>query len=47
MELATDPDRLALRCVSCGHTTPGWTLDRPPPVVRWRKLLRFKKRMRA
>lgn len=24
-------DRLALRCVSCGSETPGWTLDGPPP----------------
>ena len=21
-----EPDRLALRCLSCGHQTPGWTL---------------------
>ena len=22
--LHTEPDRLALRCVACGHTSPGW-----------------------
>ena len=22
--LHTDPNRLALRCVACGHTSPGW-----------------------
>lgn len=22
------PDRLALRCVACGHSSPGWSIDR-------------------
>ncbi len=22
--LHTQPDRMALRCVACGHTSPGW-----------------------
>jgi hypothetical protein len=24
--LHTEPDRMALRCVACGHTTPGWAV---------------------
>jgi hypothetical protein len=24
--LHTEPDRLALRCVACGHTSPGWAV---------------------
>lgn len=24
--------RLCLRCASCGHETPGWTIDGPAPV---------------
>jgi hypothetical protein len=27
--LHTEPDRMALRCVACGHTTPGWTVGSP------------------
>jgi hypothetical protein len=26
-------DRMFLRCVSCGHETPGWSLDEAPPTV--------------
>jgi hypothetical protein len=27
--LHTEPDRMALRCVACGHTTPGWAVGAP------------------
>jgi hypothetical protein len=27
--LYTEPDRLALRCVACGHTSPGWSVGSP------------------
>jgi hypothetical protein len=23
------PERMALRCVACGHTTPGWAMGSP------------------
>ena len=26
-------ERMALRCVSCGHETPGWELNEVPPTV--------------
>jgi hypothetical protein len=26
-------ERISLRCVSCGHETPGWDLDATPPTV--------------
>ena len=29
-------DRLSLKCVSCGHESPGWSLDEPRPTVRVR-----------
>ena len=25
----TEPTRLALRCVACGHTSPGWEVGEP------------------
>lgn len=25
----TEPERLALRCVACGHTSPGWSVGSP------------------
>ena len=28
--------RMSLRCVSCGHETPGWSLDKVPPPVTLR-----------
>ena len=31
--LQFEQDRMFLRCVSCGHETPGWSLDEAPPVV--------------
>jgi hypothetical protein len=27
--LHTEPERLALRCVACGHTSPGWEVGTP------------------
>ena len=27
--LYTEPTRLALRCVACGHTSPGWHVGSP------------------
>jgi hypothetical protein len=26
-------ERMSLRCVSCGHETPGWALTEAPPTV--------------
>ena len=26
-------ERISLRCVSCGHETPGWMLNEVPPTV--------------
>ena len=31
--LQFEQDRMFLRCVSCGHETPGWSLDEAPPTV--------------
>jgi hypothetical protein len=32
--LQFEQDRMFLRCVSCGHETPGWNLsDAPSPVA--------------
>jgi hypothetical protein len=30
-----EKNRLSLRCISCGHETPGWVLDRKAPLVRF------------
>lgn len=27
--LHTEPDRMALRCVACGHRSPGWEVGSP------------------
>ena len=27
--LHTQPDRMALRCVACGHMSPGWAVGSP------------------
>lgn len=27
--LHTEPDRMALRCVACGHMSPGWDVSAP------------------
>ena len=26
-------ERMSLRCVSCGHETPGWSLNEPKPTI--------------
>ena len=31
--LQFEQDRMFLKCVSCGHETPGWSLDEAPPTV--------------
>jgi hypothetical protein len=31
--LRFERERISLRCVSCGHETPGWSLDEAPPTV--------------
>ena len=31
--LQFEQDRIYLRCVSCGHETPGWNLHEAPPTV--------------
>ncbi len=31
--LRFEDDRIALRCASCGHETPGWELNEAPPTV--------------
>ncbi len=31
--LQFERDRMFLRCVSCGHETPGWEINDTPPVV--------------
>ena len=36
MLLQFEHDRLFLRCVSCGHQTPGWELNETPPTVTLR-----------
>jgi hypothetical protein len=28
-----EQERMSLRCVSCGHETPGWMLNEVPPTV--------------
>ena len=34
--LQFEQDRMYLRCASCGHESPGWTLDEAPPTVTFR-----------
>jgi hypothetical protein len=34
--LQFEQDRMFLRCVSCGHQTPGWELNETPPTVTLR-----------
>lgn len=31
--LQFEQDRIFLRCVSCGHATPGWDLNETPPTA--------------
>ena len=28
-----EQERMSLRCVSCGHETPGWELNETPPTL--------------
>jgi len=32
--LQFEQDRMCLKCVSCGHETPGWELNEAPPTRR-------------
>lgn len=34
--LQFEQDRLFLKCLSCGHESPGWELNVTPPTVRIR-----------
>jgi hypothetical protein len=34
--LQFEQDRMFLRCVSCGHETPGWELNEAAPTVTLR-----------
>lgn len=38
--LQFERDRMFLRCVSCGHETPGWELTETPPTVTVREDVR-------
>jgi hypothetical protein len=40
-------DRMFLRCASCGHETPGWSLDEAPPTVTMRADARRLRLVRA
>jgi hypothetical protein len=31
--LQFEQERMFLKCVSCGHESPGWDLDEAPPVA--------------
>ena len=31
--LQFEQERMFLKCVSCGHETPGWSLNEAPPTV--------------
>jgi len=31
------PDRMFLRCTSCGHESAGWAIDKPEPTVKARE----------
>lgn len=39
------PTRIFARCQTCRRETPGWTLDAPPPRVKFKKLIRFRRRL--
>jgi hypothetical protein len=38
--LQFERDRMFLRCVSCGHETPGWELTEPRPAAAAREDVR-------
>ncbi len=44
-EMTYKGDRIYLRCVTCGQESAGWVCDYPPPIVKYRRLLRFKARL--
>ena len=44
--LQFEQDRMFLRCVSCGHETPGWELNEAPPTVAVRTEARTKPMLR-
>ena len=33
--LQFDNNRVYLQCISCGHESPGWTIDARRPVLRF------------
>ena len=33
--LQFDKNRVYLQCISCGHESPGWTVDARRPVLRF------------
>jgi hypothetical protein len=33
--LHTEPDRLSLKCVACGNSTPGWDVSAQRPAPRY------------
>jgi hypothetical protein len=37
--------RIWLRCEACGYETEGWTWPPTPPRPRWKRYLRFVKRL--
>ncbi|HKB13189.1 MAG TPA: hypothetical protein VKD69_21140 [Vicinamibacterales bacterium] len=45
--LQFEQDRMFLRCVSCGHETPGWELNETPPTVTVRGDARHHRLARA
>lgn len=45
--LQFEPSRLFLRCLSCGHETPGWIQDMKAPVVTRDNVVRFRQRLRS
>jgi hypothetical protein len=32
--LQFESDRMFLKCVSCGHESPGWEINEPAPITR-------------
>ncbi len=38
--LQFEPDRMFLKCASCGHESPGWELTETPPTVTAREAAR-------
>lgn len=40
-----EPDRIYEQCQTCRFERPGWMLDAPRPVVKYTKLMRFRRRI--